>query len=166
MTQMLVNFCAASEIVSLKTARLNALGGSHTIQPSHYHITITFHRICGIKTKDEWPLPSEGEWRNPDTDEIYDKPDCASDMQDLTNIKIFRKAADIIWNEMQVSAFHGKFKAFCSTHHKNRRRKIIGQDASNWRPSTGINQLSLSSWKRHSVYSSQNWKPKQILNVG
>ncbi|KAG1847006.1 hypothetical protein DFJ58DRAFT_730336 [Suillus subalutaceus] len=62
------------------------------------HITTTFRRICGMKTKDKWPLPSEGERRNPDTDEIYYTPDFAGDVQDPTNVEIFRKAADVIWN--------------------------------------------------------------------
>lgn len=40
---------------------------------------ITFRRICGVKAKDKWPLPS----------------DFTSDVQDPTNIEIFHKVADI-----------------------------------------------------------------------
>lgn len=119
-----------------------------------------------MKTKDKWPLLSEGERRNPDTDEVYYTPDFASDVQDATNIEIFSKAADVTWNEMQVSVFYCKFETFHSTHYENRRRKTIGRNASNQGPSTGINQLSLSSRKRRSADSRQNQKPKQILNVG
>jgi hypothetical protein len=49
-------------------------------------ITITFWRICDIKAKDKWPLPSEGERQNADSGKVYYTPDFTSDMQDPTNI--------------------------------------------------------------------------------
>ncbi|KAG2135436.1 hypothetical protein DEU56DRAFT_737712, partial [Suillus clintonianus] len=64
-------------------------------------ITITFRRICGVKAKDKWPSPSEGERQNADTGEVYYTPDFASDVQDPTNIEIFHKVANITWSEMQ-----------------------------------------------------------------
>ncbi|KAG0692847.1 hypothetical protein DFH29DRAFT_881989 [Suillus ampliporus] len=64
-------------------------------------ITITFRRICSVKAKDKWPLPSEGECQNADTGEVYYTPDFTCDVQDPTNVEIFHKVANITWSEMQ-----------------------------------------------------------------
>jgi hypothetical protein len=92
-----------------------------------------------MKAKDKWPLPSEGQRRNLDTDEIYYTPDFASDVQDPTNIEIFSKAADVTWNEMQVSVFHGDFKQINSLREQNEKEnwpRCLKSNTIHWNKST------------------------------